>query len=82
MKYPLKCLYLNTLFIYIIIMKISLIMRSPEVKRSQKLATGENLTFDPKNAYQIRDLFALTFGNVRKDAINCFDMYFMPINVK
>ena len=64
-------------------MQISMLMRSPRVKRLRKLGTSENLTVAPKIACQIMDLFILTFvihGNVRKDATDRFDMHFRLFN--
>lgn len=65
-------------------MQISMLMRSPKVKRSQNSGTSENLTVAPKIACQTMDLLILTFimhGNGKNDASDCFDMHLRPFNV-
>ena len=65
-------------------MHISMLMRSPKVKRSWKAGTSGNLTITPKITCHIVELCILMFvmnGSVKEDATNCVDIHIRPSNV-
>ena len=60
-KYPLKCLYISTVSIKIIIMQFNKSMRQLKVKMLRKSITNENYTDPRKLTSQIIDSFILRF---------------------
>ena len=64
-------------------MQISVLIRSPKVKRLQKLRFDENFTVTPKIAYHTIDLLIMTFVlhiNDVNDITDYFDRHFRPFN--
>ena len=78
-NYPSKCLYLSTLLIKITIMQISVLIRSPKVKRLQKLRFDENFTVTPKIAYHTIDLLIMTFVLHINDVDNTIDYFLTDV---
>ena len=64
-------------------MQISMLMRSPKVKRSRKQRLGENLTVAPTIAYHTIDFMIKTFAmhrNDGNDATDYFDIHLRSFN--